>query len=106
MLGFCVSQATVSRYLPAPSRRPRQSWRTFLRNQASAFGKYSEELSDGYARPPTASYSVDLLESSAAQIATGQRKPTPNAERFNLRFAQSERGVAHGACRVASAPGG
>jgi hypothetical protein len=28
MLGFTVSQATVSRYLPAPSRRSRQSWRT------------------------------------------------------------------------------
>ncbi len=27
MLGFTVSQATVSRYLPAPSRRPTQSWR-------------------------------------------------------------------------------
>ena len=26
MLGFSVSQATVSRYLPPPSRRPRQSW--------------------------------------------------------------------------------
>src|SRR5271169_2441483 len=30
MLGFSVSQATVSRYMPAPGRRPRQSWRTFL----------------------------------------------------------------------------
>lgn len=33
MLGFCVSQATVSRYMPARSRRPEQSWRTFLRNK-------------------------------------------------------------------------
>ena len=40
MLGFSVSQATVSRYLPAPSRRPTQSWRTFLRNQAIAFGHH------------------------------------------------------------------
>ena len=31
MLGFSVSQATVSRYLPSPGRRPRQSWRTFVR---------------------------------------------------------------------------
>jgi hypothetical protein len=37
MLGFTVSQATVSRYLQAPGRRSRQSWRTFLRSQASAF---------------------------------------------------------------------
>src|ERR1700691_709710 len=48
MLGFSVSQATVSRYLPAPSRRPIQSWRSFLRNQAIAFGHhpYPEEHSD------------------------------------------------------------
>ncbi|MGD0291945.1 MAG: helix-turn-helix domain-containing protein [Candidatus Binataceae bacterium] len=45
MLGFSVSQATVSRYLPARSRRPGQSWRTFLRNQAMAFAQYSEERS-------------------------------------------------------------
>ena len=51
MLGFSVSQATVSRYLPARSRRRGQSWRTFLRNQASAFGEYSEQRSRGYARP-------------------------------------------------------
>jgi hypothetical protein len=48
MLGFSVSQATVSRYLPARGRRPGQSWRTFLRNQASAFGQYSEERSREY----------------------------------------------------------
>jgi hypothetical protein len=37
MLGFEISQATVSRYTPAADRRPGQSWRTFLRNQAIAF---------------------------------------------------------------------
>src|SRR6266851_9718531 len=37
MLGFSVSQATVSRYMPTASRRPGQSWRTFLHNQALAF---------------------------------------------------------------------
>ncbi len=48
MLGFKVSQATVSRYLPAPGGRPTQSWRTFLRNQAIAFDndQYPEEYSD------------------------------------------------------------
>src|ERR1022692_1400346 len=40
MLGFSVSQATMSRYLFALGRRPTQSWRTFLRNQASAFSQY------------------------------------------------------------------
>ena len=33
MLGFRVSQATVSRYMPAPYRRRGKSWRTFLPNQ-------------------------------------------------------------------------
>src|ERR1700719_964301 len=34
MLGFSVSQATVSRYMAARSRWPEQSRRSFLRNQA------------------------------------------------------------------------
>lgn len=33
-LGFDVSQATVSRYMPRRRYSPSQSWRTFLRNQA------------------------------------------------------------------------
>jgi len=37
MLGFKVSQATVSRYMPPANRRPGQSWRTFVGNQAIAF---------------------------------------------------------------------
>jgi hypothetical protein len=37
-LGFDVSQATVSRYMPRRSYPPTQSWRTFLRNQALGFG--------------------------------------------------------------------
>jgi len=37
MLGFKVSQATVSRYMPPANRRPGQSWRTLIRNQAIAF---------------------------------------------------------------------
>lgn len=43
MLGFSVSQATVSRYLPPPSRRPRQSWQTFVRNQSNAFGRHQDQ---------------------------------------------------------------
>ena len=48
MLGFNVSQATVSCYLPPPSRRPTQSWRTFVRNQSIVFGRHQnqEEPSD------------------------------------------------------------
>ncbi len=37
MLGFEVSQATVSRYLSTLGRNRSQSWRTFIRNQAIAF---------------------------------------------------------------------
>jgi hypothetical protein len=37
MLGYKVSQATVSRYLSTLYRGPGQSWRTFIRNQALAF---------------------------------------------------------------------
>jgi hypothetical protein len=34
-LGFDVSQATVSRYMPRRSGNPSQGWRSFLRNQAA-----------------------------------------------------------------------
>ena len=37
-LGFDVSQATVSRYMPRRSYPPSQRWRSFLRNQALGFG--------------------------------------------------------------------
>jgi hypothetical protein len=37
-LGFDVSQATVSRYMPRRSYPPSQSWRTFLRNQRVGVG--------------------------------------------------------------------
>jgi hypothetical protein len=37
-LGFDVSQATVSRYMPRRSYPPSQSWCTFLRNQALGIG--------------------------------------------------------------------
>jgi hypothetical protein len=43
MLGYPVSQATVWRYLPAPSRRPTQSWQTFVRNQSMAFGRHQDQ---------------------------------------------------------------
>jgi hypothetical protein len=46
MLGFTVSQATVSRYMPPANGRPGQSWRTFIRNQAMAFGHREHARSD------------------------------------------------------------
>jgi len=36
MLGFAVSQATVSRSMPPANRRRGRSWRTFIRNEALA----------------------------------------------------------------------
>ena len=100
MLGFSVSQATVSRYLPTRVRRPGQSWRTFLRNQAGAFGQYSEERSKGYAHLHGQSCWATRIRSAEAQIATGQQQPTPNARRINLRSAQCDRGVTHRAAAV------
>ena len=48
VLGFTVSQATVSRYMPPANRRPGQSWRTFIRNQALAF-RHDNDSEDGSA---------------------------------------------------------
>jgi hypothetical protein len=71
MLGFSVSEATVSRHMSARSRRPRPSWRTFLRNQAVAFGhsEHYEERSGGDGRLRSRC-SGQLKRFGAAQIAT------------------------------------
>src|SRR5271169_735774 len=114
MLGFSVSQATVSRYMPARSRRPGQSWRTFVRNQAMAFGQceYNEELQSGDAGLQSQSYSAQLERSGAAQIATvwiGLRRSFGRAQlalsnrSIRLRSAKCDRGVTH---RAASVSGG
>ena len=100
MLGFSVSQATMSRYLFALGRRPTQSWRTFLRNQASAFSQYSEERSKGYAHLHSQSCWATRIRSAAAQIATGRQQPTLSARGINLRSAQCDRGVTHRAAAV------
>ena len=115
MLGFTVSQATVSRYLPAPCRRPTQSWRIFLRNQASAFGQYSEERSRGYARLFGQSCWATLIRSAAAQIATvrvglrrglGRQETALEARRIGLRSAQCERAGMHRVRRLAAVSAG
>jgi hypothetical protein len=114
MLGFSVSQATVSRYMPARSRRPGQSWRTFLRNQAMTFGhsEHYGERSRGDAGLQSQSYSARLKRFGAAQIATvrvglrrsfGRAQPTLSIRRIRLRSAQCDRGVTH---RAASVSGG
>src|SRR6266851_7268923 len=96
MLGYTVSQATVPRYLPALGRRPIHSWRRFLRNQASAFGPYSEARSRGSARPHVRSYWAKFMRFTAAQIAAvgvglwrglGHQPSAPNARIISLRSA-------------------
>ncbi len=115
MLGFSVSQATVSRYMPARGRRPGQSWRTFLRNQAIAFShcEHYEERSRGDADLQSQSSWGQLKRSGATQIAAtvwvGLRRsferpqPTLNNRRISRRSGQCDRGVTH---RAASVSGG
>ena len=107
MLGFSLSQATVSRYLPARSRRPGQSWRTFLRNQAMAFGhyEYAEKRSRADAGLCGRSCWAQLERSGAAQIATlrvGLRRGLGRQQRtlngvgiISPRSAHCDRGVTH-----------
>jgi hypothetical protein len=106
MLGFSVSQATVSRYMPARSRRPGQSWRTFLRNQAMAFGhrEHSGERSSGDAGLQRQSYSRQLRRFWAAQIPTAslglrrglaQPQPILKLGRTCPRSVRCDRGVTH-----------
>ena len=77
MLGFKVSQATVSRYLATVHRSPGQSWRTFIRNQALAF-RYRDDLEysnqDSQSRPDC-SYRGNLTRSARqiAKLDTGSR---------------------------------
>jgi hypothetical protein len=114
MLGFSVSEATVSRYMPVRSRRPGQSWRTFLRNQAMAFGHREcyEERSRADAGLQSQSYSAQLQRSGAEQIATvwvrlrrsfGRAQPALSNRRIRLWSARCHRGVTH---RAASVSGG
>jgi len=57
-LGFDVSQATVSRYMPRRCYPPSQSWRSFLRNQAlgdrhdQSWRSRSDIRPASYSRPP------------------------------------------------------
>jgi hypothetical protein len=70
MLGFNVSEATVSRYLHSRGRRPGQSWQTFLRNQAMVFGhrEYAEQRSRGDAGLHIESYWTQLKRSGRRRL--------------------------------------
>jgi len=115
----CVGALTVeafwwkSLFFPnGRSRRPGQSWRTFVRNQAIAFRQYSKERSRGYAHLHVLSSWAQLKRSGAVQLATlwvglrrglGRQQPAVNVGRIGLRSAQRDCGVTH---RAAAAPGG
>jgi len=96
MLGFSVSEATVSRYMPPRSRRPGPSWRTFLRNQAMAFGpgEYADERSGEDAELQGRSYGAQLQRSAA------RKRSTLNVRRIIRRAVQRDRGVTHRAGSV------
>jgi hypothetical protein len=112
MLGFSVSQATVSRYMPAGNRRPEQSWRTFLRNQAMTFGhrEYYEEVSSEGSGLQGQSSWAQIEQSWAALIARVSAKlrlsfdrpqPAMTNLKIGLRSAQCDPGVAHRAASMA-----
>jgi hypothetical protein len=110
MLGFTVSQATISRYLRSLGRRPTQSWKTFVRNQALAFGQYSEQREEEYERPQGESSWVTLIRPAAAEIAracSGLRRvlcsqPTLIVRRIGLRAVLCERAAMHRVPRPAT----
>jgi hypothetical protein len=90
MLGFTVSQATVSCYMPPANRRSGQSWRTFIRNQAMAFGhrELAEERLRGSAGLHIESNWNNIKRSGAAQI-TVLRKNSEGASDMAHCFHQS-----------------
>ena len=75
--------------LHAPDRRPTQSWRSFLRNQASAFGQYSKARSRGSARPHVRSYWAKLMRFTPVR-GLDHQQPVRNARRISLRSAQRD----------------
>src|SRR6266481_1494575 len=87
----------------------------FLRNQASAFGQYSEERSRVYAGLHGHSYWAKLMGSTAAQVAAvgvglwrglGRQQPVLKARRISLRSAQCDRAAMHRVHRLAAVSGG
>jgi hypothetical protein len=110
-----VSQCpkTVSRYLPSADRRPRQSWRTFIRIQTSAFGQHQnpeQERSDtGYlSRWNRGRFMRSLAQIARLGVAHGRwharRTLMPPTRRIAFYHRQSLRGARHGV-RLDTAPG-
>jgi hypothetical protein len=108
MLGLTVSQATVSRYMPPANRRPGQSWRTFIRNQALAF-RHDNDSEDESARND-AGLGIRFYRGILVRLLTpvigarvtydhGHPKPALDAQPISLRSAPLHRGVLHQARR-------
>jgi hypothetical protein len=68
MLGFKVSQATVSRYLRTSDRSPGQSWRTFIRNQAVVFSHIQNLEQDSDSEPNLWDESGGVSEVARAEL--------------------------------------
>jgi hypothetical protein len=100
--------------MPSPGRRPRQSWRTFFRNQTIAFShhQYPEEQSDReYPGLQVWSYWRRLVQFAAAQVATacaglsrcfGHQLPTLYARSICLSSGRRDRGAMPRAFRAAA----
>ena len=107
MLGFTVSQATVSRYVPTANRRPGQSWRTFIRNQALAF-RYEQDSEDESAGDD-AGLRIRFFRGTLVSFATpigalltydcGYPLPALGAQPISPRSARHNGGVWHQARR-------
>lgn len=105
----------IARYLPGAGRRPTQSWRTFIRNQAGALHDYSEQRKESYDLPNGESFWAAPRRPAAAQIASGKvglgrdlARPLTalNAPRLGLRPALCERAVVHRVHRLAASSAG
>jgi Homeodomain-like domain len=70
-LGFDVSQATVSRYMPRRGYPPTQTWGTFLRNQAIGIGPIVLAKQVGYQTSFLSSSKHGSSEPSAASPRCG-----------------------------------
>ena len=114
MLGFTVSQATVSRYMRPPNRRPGQSWCTFIRNQALAF-RYDQDSVDESA-PYDAGLRVRFYRGTLARLAApvtgthltydyGHPLSALGAQAISPRSAPHCRGVWHRAPRPLAVSG-
>jgi hypothetical protein len=80
MLGFEVSQATVSRYMTTSDRRPGQSWRTFIRLQALSFTRrdleavsHSEQVGPYNQSPGRTQISLFARPSAASRFLLNSR---------------------------------